>query len=318
MSSNSSPSPTPPSPTPPTASQKTWLRHLPSSLLPYTQLMRLDKPIGTWLLLWPSFWSIALAASPGHLPDLQLLMLFGAGAVLLRGAGCTVNDLWDMELDKKVERTRSRPLASGALLPMQAVGLLAAQLSLGLCILLQLNDFSKLLGASSLLLVGTYPLMKRVTHWPQAFLGLTINWGALLGWAAVHGSCDWTVLLPLYFAGVNWTLVYDTIYAHQDTRDDLTAGMGSTALLFGDNTKAWVSGFAACQVACLVAAGMASHSELPFYMGVAACAAHLTWQIRTANLQNPADCMAKFVSNKWLGGIMFTAIVADRFLMAAL
>ena len=162
-----------------------------------------------------------------------MLALFGAGAVLLRGAGCTVNDLWDRDLDGKVERTKTRPLPSGAVSPLQAVGWLGAQLGLGLGVLLQLNEYSQALGASSLALVVTYPLMKRVTGWTQAFLGLTFNWGALLGWAAVRGACDWTVVLPLYFGGVAWTLVYDTIYAHQDKKDDVLAGIKSTALTFG-------------------------------------------------------------------------------------
>uniref|UniRef100_A0A453MDC4 4-hydroxybenzoate polyprenyltransferase, mitochondrial n=1 Tax=Aegilops tauschii subsp. strangulata TaxID=200361 RepID=A0A453MDC4_AEGTS len=185
---------------------------------PYAMLARLDKPIGTWLLGWPSMWSITMAAIPGELPDLRMLALFGCGAVLLRGAGCTVNDLLDRDIDNKVERTKSRPFASGALTPSQGVCFLGSQLLLGLGILLQLNDFSRVLGASSLLLVFSYPLMKRFTFWPQAFLGLTFNWGALLGWAAIKGSLDPAVIIPLYTAGICWTLVYDTIYAHQDKK----------------------------------------------------------------------------------------------------
>ncbi|GLC41244.1 Palmitoyl-protein thioesterase 1 [Pleodorina starrii] len=295
-----------------------WImRNLPPRLVPYAQLMRLDKPIGTWLLALPCFWSIALATPPGHLPDLWMMALFGSGAVLLRGAGCTVNDLWDRDLDSKVERTRSRPLAAGTLTPRDAIGLLALQLSLGLVILLQLNDYSKLLGASSLLLVGTYPLMKRITYWPQAFLGLTINWGAMMGYSAVAGACDWSVVLPLYGAGVAWTLVYDTIYAHQDKRDDVAAGVKSTALLFGERSKAWFAGFGAATVACLLAAGGAAGVGVPYYVGVGAMAGHLAWQVTTVDLSNGPDCMAKFVSNKWAGGLLLAGIVADRLLLAA-
>jgi len=282
--------------------------------VPYAQLMRLDKPIGTWVLAWPGFWSITLAAEAGHLPDMKLLVLFGLGAVLLRGAGCTINDIWDRNLDKQVERTRSRPLASGALRVHHAIGLLGAQLLLGLGILLQLNDYSKVLGASSLLLVGTYPLMKRFTYWPQAYLGLTINWGALLGWAAVQGTCNWSVVLPLYAAGINWTLVYDTIYAHQDKRDDMVAGVKSTALLFGDRTKDWLSGFATASTLGFTMAGAAAGCAWPYYVGVGGAAAHMAWQIRAVNLDNGKDCMEKFVSNKWVGAMVFAGGLGGQLL----
>ncbi|EPS66242.1 hypothetical protein M569_08535, partial [Genlisea aurea] len=195
---------------------QSWISvYLPEKVQPYARLARLDKPIGTWLLAWPCMWSITLAASPGSLPDIKMITLFGIGAVLLRGAGCTINDLLDKDIDTKVQRTMVRPIASGVLTPFQGTCFLGFQLLLGLGILLQLNDFSRVLGASSLLLVFSYPLMKRFTFWPQAYLGLTFNWGALLGWAAVRGSLDPSVVLPLYISGVFWTLVYDTIYAHQ-------------------------------------------------------------------------------------------------------
>ncbi|KAL4433055.1 hypothetical protein ABPG77_006482 [Micractinium sp. CCAP 211/92] len=290
----------------------TWLDRLPASWVPYAQLMRLEKPIGTWLLAWPCFWSISLAAPPGTLPDLRLLALFGAGAVLLRGAGCTVNDLWDRELDRQVERTRGRPLAAGTVTPARAVAFLGAQLSAGLAILLQLNPYSQLLGASSLALVATYPLMKRITGWPQAYLGLTFNWGIPFGWAAVHGGCDWGVVLPMYASGVCWTLVYDTIYAHQDKADDVRAGIRSTALTFGDRTKAYCSGFAAANVALLAVAGGAAACGPAYYAGVAAAGAHLAWQIGSVDLDDSADCAAKFRSNAWYGALLFAGILADR------
>ena len=184
--------------TPEPEASDTWVdRTMPASVVPYAKLVRLDRPIGSALLAWPCFWSIALAADPGALPDAKLLALFGLGSFLLRGAGCTVNDLWDQDLDGKVARTRNRPIASGAISVPKAMAFLGAQLLLGLGVLVQLNDYSKILGASSLALVAAYPGMKRITNWPQAFLGLTFNWGALLGWAAVHGSCDWGAVLPL-------------------------------------------------------------------------------------------------------------------------
>ncbi|GER56848.1 4-hydroxybenzoate octaprenyltransferase [Striga asiatica] len=213
--------------------------YLPEKARPYARLARLNNQIGTWLLAWPCM-SITMAAAPGSLPDVKMMMLFGTGALLLRGAGCTVNDLLDRDIDTKVERTRLRPIASGVLSPFQGTCFLGFQLILGLGILLQLNNFSRVLGASSLLLVFSYPLMKRLTFWPQAYLGLTFNWGALLGWAAVKGSLDPTVVLPLYASGVFWTLIYDTIYAHQDKEDDVKVGVKSTALRFGDSTKEWI------------------------------------------------------------------------------
>ncbi|KAI8471540.1 MAG: UbiA prenyltransferase family [Monoraphidium minutum] len=278
--------------------------------------MRLEKPIGTYLLAWPGLWSIALAAPPGHFPDPWLSSLFIVGAVLLRGAGCTVNDLWDRDIDKQVERTRSRPLASGAVGVPAAVAFLGAQLLLGLGILLQLNSNAQLLGVASLGLVASYPLMKRVTGWPQAFLGLTMNWGALMGSAAAAGAVDWPVALPLYAAGVAWTLVYDTIYAHQDKADDKRVGIGSTALTLGERTKPALAMFAAAQAGCLLAAGGAVGAGGVYAAAVAAGAAHQAWQILRVDLDDGPDCMAKFVSNKWYGALLYGGIVADRLLAA--
>ncbi|KAG6551280.1 hypothetical protein Mapa_007207 [Marchantia paleacea] len=290
-----------------------WMQILlPKNLQPFAHLARLDRPIGTWLLAWPCFWSICLAAPAGSFPDLKMMSLFGLGAILLRGAGCTVNDLLDSDIDGKVERTRDRPLASGALTTFQGVGFLGCQLLLGLGVLLQLNDFSRILGASSLVLVGTYPLMKRWTFWPQAFLGLTFNWGALLGWAAVHGGLDLSVILPLYASGVSWTLVYDTIYAHQDKEDDLKVGVLSTALRFGDHTKTWLAGFSAVCVSGLALAGFSADLGWPFYAGVIASAGHLAWQVSSVDIHSRADCNSKFVSNKWFGAIVCSAIVAGK------
>lgn len=267
---------------------------------------------GTYMLLWPCFWSISLAAPAGQLPDLGLLALFGTGAFIMRSAGCTINDMWDKDFDKQVERTNKRPLASGAITYPQAWGFLAAQLSAGLGILLQLNWYSVAMGASSLALVAAYPLMKRVTYWPQAFLGLTFNYGAILGWAAVHGSCDWQVVLPLYAGGIAWTIVYDTLYAHQDKKDDQQIGVRSTALLFGDNTTPILNAFSAATIAGLGAAGYAAGLDWPFYAGLLGGAGHLAWQVNTAKLDDPQNLQQRFGSNKWFGALMFASIVAGK------
>jgi 4-hydroxybenzoate polyprenyltransferase len=287
---------------------------LKSALQPYMMLSRMDKPIGTWLLAWPSFWSISIAAPPGGPLDISTLALFGMGAFLLRGAGCTINDMWDRDFDKMVERTKSRPLAAGTITQWHALGWLGIQLSAGLAILLQLHPYSQLIGVASLPFVATYPLMKRVTGWPQAFLGLTINWGAIMGWAAVHDSLDWNVVGPLYMSGFFWTLLYDTIYAHQDKTDDVKAGVKSTALTFGKKTKSYLTAFAVANIACVTTSGIMAGCQDPFFVGVAAAAGQLAWQISTVDLDNPKECGKKFKSNWWYGFFIFSGIVSDKFI----
>ncbi|CAH2301637.1 4-hydroxybenzoate polyprenyltransferase, mitochondrial [Pelobates cultripes] len=282
---------------------------MPKNVQPYLRLMRLDKPIGTWLLYLPCTWSIALAAEPGGLPDISMLALFGTGAVLMRGAGCTINDMWDRDFDKKVERTASRPIASGDISRFQALVFLGGQLSLALGVLLCLNNYSIALGAASLSLVITYPLMKRITYWPQLVLGLTFNWGALLGWSAVKGSCDWSVCLPLYVSGVMWTLIYDTIYAHQDKKDDVLVGVKSTALRFNDQTKQWLSGFSVALLSGLTLTGLSCEQTLPYYTAVTLIGAHLAHQIYTLDINNAEDCWKKFSANRTVGLLLFLGIV---------
>ncbi|CDR87103.1 related to COQ2-para-hydroxybenzoate--polyprenyltransferase [Sporisorium scitamineum] len=223
----------------------------PFSIQPYLALSRIDKPIGTWLLYWPCAWSIVLASHTlglSYTTPLFYTMLFGVGAIVMRGAGCTINDMWDVKMDRMVERTKTRPLAAGDITQFQALCFLGVQLSAGLAVLVNLNLYSIILGAGSLGVVVLYPLMKRVTYWPQLVLGFAFNWGAMLGWSAVAGAVDWAAVLPLYAGSIFWTLVYDTIYAHQDKTDDVHAGVKSTALLFGDKTKPVLSAFSASTI----------------------------------------------------------------------
>jgi 4-hydroxybenzoate polyprenyltransferase len=278
-------------------------------------LARLDKPIGTMLLLWPCCWSTALAAPAGCLPDAKLLALFATGSFVMRGAGCTINDMWDADFDKSVTRTKSRPLASGELTQGKALGFLAAQLTTGLSVLLSLphTSYTFQVGAASLPLVVAYPLMKRYTNWPQLVLGMTFNWGALIGWASVHGSIDWTVIGPLYVSGIAWTLVYDTIYAHQDKVDDSKLGLKSTALYFGENTKPILHGFSALAAVNWMVAGCALGLTSPlYYGGCAAAYSHLAWQVHTADLDDPSNLAERFKSNNRVGAIVFATCVVGN------
>ena len=289
-----------------------WIdRHVPAGWRPYARLARLDRPIGTWLLLFPCWWSLALAAGPGEWPSLYLLILFGIGALVMRSAGCTVNDMIDRDIDAKVARTATRPLASGQLSMAQAWRFLGLQLGIGLVILLQLSWTAIWLGVASLILVAIYPFMKRITWWPQAFLGLTFNWGALMGWAAMRDEVAWPAVL-LYAAGFFWTLSYDTIYAHQDKSDDMLIGVKSTALRLGKDTKAWLIGFDLAMLVLVVASLATAGIGWPAYIAILAVAFHLRWQARDVDLDNPQDCRAKFYSNRWVGWMLLVGIVAGR------
>jgi len=289
-----------------------WVdRLVPAALRPYCRLARLDRPIGTWLLLFPCWWSIALAAPAGGGPSLRLLILFAIGALVMRGAGCTINDMADREFDRKVVRTAGRPIASGAISMPRAFAFLALQLAIGLVILLQLSPLAIALGVASLALIVTYPFMKRVTYWPQAFLGLTFNWGALMGYAAAKDRLDSAPLL-LYAAGIAWTLVYDTIYAHQDKEDDALIGVRSTALKFGAATRRWLVPFAVATTLLLAAVIAAAGLGLFAWLALIGVAGHLAWQIAPVDFDNPADCLAKFRSNRWLGWILLIGIILGR------
>jgi len=285
------------------------LHLLPRGVRPFAVLARLDKPIGTWLLLWPGLWSVALAAD--GLPDIRLLALFAAGALVMRSAGCVYNDIVDRDFDARVARTRDRPIAAGVISVKTALAFLAVLLVLGLVILLQFNLFAILLGVASLALVFTYPFMKRITYWPQAFLGLTFNWGALLGWAAVSGGLAWPAGL-LYAGGIAWTLGYDTIYAHQDKEDDALIGVKSSALALGDNSKPWLWFFYVAALAGFAAAGALMDISWPFFAGLGAAALLLAWQVATLKTADSADCLVKFKLNFWVGAIIFAGIVGAR------
>jgi 4-hydroxybenzoate polyprenyltransferase len=289
----------------------TWVdRRAPATLRPWLKLARVDRPIGVWLLMWPCWWSAALAAE-GAWPDPRLLVLFAIGAFVMRTAGCVINDIMDRDFDARVERTRSRPLASGAIKVPGALVFLALLLLVGLAILVQLDRAAILVGAASLGLVVLYPFMKRITYWPQLFLGLTFNWGALVGWAAVRGELGPPALI-LYAGSIAWTIGYDTIYAHQDKADDLAIGVKSTALRFADKTKSWVAGFYAVFMLGLIAAGAAAGLAWPFYALLTVAAGHFVWQVATADLDDPASCLKRFVSNEQLGLVVFAAIVAGQ------
>ncbi|MFP5469907.1 MAG: 4-hydroxybenzoate octaprenyltransferase [Alphaproteobacteria bacterium] len=282
-----------------------WVdRHAPAIARPWLRLARLDRPIGTWLLLWPCWWAIALASG-----DIGLMLVFALGAVVMRGAGCTFNDIVDRDLDAQVARTANRPLPSGAVSVVAAWIFLIAQCGVGLAILLSLNDFAIAVGVASLFPVAVYPFMKRITYWPQLFLGIAFNWGALLGWAAVTG----TLALPaiwLYLGGIFWTLGYDTIYAHQDAGDDALIGVKSTALKFGANSKPAIAGFYAAALAMFALAGWSAGTGWGFWPILGLAGAHLAWQVIALQSDNPANCLRLFRSNRDFGAILFVAIVA--------
>ncbi len=284
-------------------------RLLPASWIPYARLARLDRPIGTWLLLFPCWWGVALAS--GGWPDPYLMALFALGAALMRGAGCTYNDIVDREVDARVARTADRPIPSGAVSVRQAIGFLIALLAASLAVLLALNPVAIALGAASLVLVFTYPLMKRLTWWPQFFLGLAFNWGALMGPAAVTGALG-AEALALYAAGILWTLGYDTIYAHQDKEDDALIGVKSSALRLGPRTRPALFAFYAGAAATLALAGALAGLGVLFHVALAAGAAQLAWQALKVDIDDPQDCLATFKSNRLFGWLVLAGIVLGR------
>jgi 4-hydroxybenzoate polyprenyltransferase len=282
-----------------------WLR-------PYLRLTRLDRPIGWWLLLIPCWWSAALAgiANGWWGPDPRHVLLFLLGAIVMRGAGCTWNDLVDRDIDGRVERTRSRPIPSGQVSVRAAYLFLVAQALVGLLILVQFNRFAIATGIASLAVVAIYPFMKRVTYWPQIFLGLAFSWGALMGWAAARATLELPALL-LYLGSIAWVIHYDTIYAHQDREDDALVGLKSTALLFAERTKPALALFSTAAVVLIGWAGYVAGGGTIFTLGLAAFAAHLTWQIARIDIADPDSCLTMFRANRDAGLILFAAMIVD-------
>jgi 4-hydroxybenzoate polyprenyltransferase len=290
-----------------------WVdHHAPMRMKPWLRLIRADRPIGVWLLLWPCWWSLALAGRDADdaLPNLQFMVLFAVGAFVMRSAGCIYNDILDRDIDAKVERTKARPLASGAISLRGAVILMLLLCLCGLAVLLQFNPFAVALGFVSVGIVMIYPLMKRITYWPQAVLGLAFSWGALMGWAAYYGEIS-APPLALYIASVAWTIGYDTIYAHQDKEDDAVIGLKSTALKFGDKTKPWLIIFYGVTLAGLAMAGILVGAQIFYFAGLTAAAAHLAWQVGTLNTDSAANCLERFRSNHGFGALIFLSMAAD-------
>jgi 4-hydroxybenzoate polyprenyltransferase len=284
---------------------------------PYLRLARFDRPIGSWLLLMPCWWSAALATAVsgdiGRLPG--LVLLFFVGAFVMRGAGCTWNDITDRDLDALVERTRSRPIPAGQVSVPQATIFLVVQALIGLAVLLQFNRFAVATGIASLVIVAVYPFMKRITWWPQIVLGLAFSWGALMGFAVVLGRIDASAVL-LYAGSIAWVIGYDTIYAHQDAEDDALIGIKSTALLFGARTRPALMVFYAIAVALIGGALWLAAARWPAAIGLAAFAAHLAWQIARLDISDPALCLRVFKSNRDAGLLLFAGLLADAVMRA--
>src|ERR1700742_196717 len=276
--------------------------HAPLWSRPYLRLARFDRPIGSWLLLMPCWWSAALAAGvAGDVSRLPLvIVLFFIGAFVMRGAGCTWNDITDRDLDAKVERTRSRPIPAGQVSVKQALVFLVAQALIGLVVLLQFNWFAVATGIASLVIVAIYPFMKRITWWPQIVLGLAFSWGALMGFAATFARID-AAALWLYAGSIAWVIGYDTIYAHQDAEDDALVGVKSTALLFGARTRPALVLFYSLAVMLIGVALWLGAARWPAWVGLAAFATHLAWQIARLEIGNSTLCLRIFKSNRDAG-----------------
>jgi len=288
----------------------------PAWARPYLRLARLDRPIGSWLLLMPCWWSVGLAAVHARSQvNVWHLLLFFIGAFAMRGAGCTWNDIVDRDLDARVERTRSRPIPSGQVTAASAAAFLVLQALVGLAVLLQFNRFTIYVGFASLAVVAIYPFMKRITYWPQIVLGLAFSWGALMGWPATFARLDVPAFL-LYAGAISWVIGYDTIYAHQDREDDALIGIKSTALLFRERTKPMLALFYALAVALIALAGWSAGAGLVFALSLLAFAAHLAWQIARLDVDDPINCLVVFKSNRDAGLILFAGLVLDAALRA--
>ena len=291
--------------------------HAPAWSRPYLRLARFDRPIGAWLLLMPCWWSAALAAGVAHdisqLP--RVILLFLIGAFVMRGAGCTWNDITDRDLDARVERTRSRPIPAGQVSVTQALVFLVAQALIGLVVLLQFNRFAVATGIASLLIVAIYPFMKRITWWPQIVLGLAFSWGALMGFAVTLGRIDAAAIL-LYAGSISWVIGYDTIYAHQDVEDDALIGVKSTARLFGARSYQALMLFYGAAVILIGIALLLAGARAPAWIALAVFATHLAWQIRRLDIGDPALCLRVFKSNRDAGLLLFAGLLIDAVMRA--
>ena len=292
-----------------------WVdRLMPRRAQPYIRLSRFDRPIGTWLLLFPCWWAIAMASvdpAPLNFPW-HLFAMFGLGALVMRGGGCTWNDILDRDFDAQVARTRDRPLPAGEVTVRQAFVWFVIQLAISATILFSFNAYAIWTGIASLSLVALYPLAKRVTFWPQLVLGLAFNWGALLGWAAVTAGLPWSAFI-LYAGGIFWTLGYDTIYAHQDRPDDPAAGVKSSARALGLlASKPWLTAFYLVAAALFGIAGYLAGLGWVFWIGLTAGTAQLIWQVTDVDLDDPKDCLAKFRSNRLFGWLLLAGIVGGH------
>jgi 4-hydroxybenzoate polyprenyltransferase len=295
-----------------------WVDGLaPAPLRPYLRLARFDRPIGSWLLLMPCWWSAGIAAlASGQRVNLWHVVLFFIGAFTMRGAGCTWNDLVDRDLDGRVERTRSRPIPSGQVTAKQAFAFLVAQALVGLLVLLQFNAFTIGTGIVSLAVVAIYPFMKRFTYWPQVGLGLAFSWGALMGWPAVFGRLDLPAFV-LYAGSICWVIAYDTIYAHQDREDDALIGIKSTALLFGERTQTMLAVFYSAAVLLIGLSIWLAGGGWISAIALAVFAAHLAWQAKTIDIANSALCLRLFKSNRDAGLLLFAGFVLEALLRSS-
>ncbi len=296
------------------AIRHSFVYFLPRPVWPYAQLARWERPIGWWLLMWPCWWSTVLAtgasepATPPAATIAWYLALFTAGAIVMRGAGCTYNDLVDQDIDDQVARTRSRPLPSGRVSRAQAIAFLVLQLLIGLAILLQFNATTIIVGLASMVTVVIYPFMKRITWWPQLFLGLAFSWGALVGWTAIAADVA-SPALVLYAGCIFWVIGYDTIYAHQDIEDDALVGVKSTARLFAERTKPALIALYAVALALFAVAFYLAGAGPIAWLGLAAGAAHMAWQVATLDIHDPERCLKLFKSNSHFGWIVFVGLM---------
>ncbi|OZI54893.1 4-hydroxybenzoate octaprenyltransferase [Bordetella genomosp. 5] len=285
-----------------------WVeRWLPRAWRPYARLCRLDRPIGTWLTLLPCI--AALVQASGGMPDLRRLIVFSLGALLMRGIGCTVNDMWDRDIDRHVERTRFRPLTSGQITMRQAVVFLIAQLLVCASLLFFINELSRWWALAVLPFVFIYPFCKRVTYWPQVVLGICFNWGMLMAWSDTHNAVP-LAAIAMWFGAVLWQVGYDSIYAYIDVRDDRSLGLHSTAMRFGDRGKTWIGGFYVAAVALWAWAGYAMGLSWPYQVGMAAVALHLAWQLKEFDIRRPERGLALFRANLWTGVLLIVSAFA--------